>query len=57
MRRVKDPSTGFLGLNLMSEIDTYPIELSNHCLDLVRSQTVLSDFKVLTSAQKLTLAR
>jgi hypothetical protein len=57
MRRVKDPSTHFLGLNLMSEIDTYPIELSNHCLDLVRSQTVLSDFKVLTAAQKLTLVR
>jgi hypothetical protein len=57
MRRVIDPNTRFLGLDLMSEIDTYPIELSDHCLNLVRSQTVLSDFKFLTAAQTLTLVR
>src|SRR5450631_353507 len=55
MRRVGAPSTFLLSFDLLSEIDTYPIELGNHRLDLVRSQAVLSDFKFLTAAQTLLL--
>jgi hypothetical protein len=57
MRRVADPSTHLLGFDLMSEIDTDPIELSDHCLDLVRSPAVLTDFKFFAAAQTLTLVR
>src|SRR5664280_3283426 len=55
MRRVGYPSTLLLGCDLVSEIDTDPIELSDHCLDLVHSQAVQSNFKFLTAAQTLTL--
>src|ERR1039458_3820978 len=57
MRRVGDPSTLLVGFDLLSEIDTHPIEPSDHCLNLVRSQMVLSYFKFFTAAQTLALVR
>src|ERR1017187_6815713 len=53
MRRVRDPGTCLLSVNLLSEIGTDPIKLSNHCLDLVCSQPALTDFKFSTAAQSL----
>src|SRR5258708_4140220 len=57
MCRVIDPSTHLFGFDLTSQIDTYPIELSDHCLYLVRSQAALTDFKFFTAAQTFTLVR
>ena len=57
MRRVIDPSPYFLGFDLTSQINTYSMELSDHCLDLVRSQTALIDFKFFNATQKRTMVR
>src|ERR1019366_8336297 len=57
MRRVADPSMLLLGFDLTSEIDTHTIELSDHCLDLVRSPAALIDIKFYAAAQTLTLVR
>src|SRR5450759_931136 len=55
MRRVTDPDPPLLGFDLMSEIDTYPIELSDQCLDLIRSPAALTDFECFTAAQTFDL--
>src|SRR5450759_2738121 len=57
MSRVEDPSTRLLGFDLMSEIDTYPFELGDHCLDLVLSPAVLVHFKFFISTQTFSLIR
>lgn len=55
MRRVGDPSTRLFCFDLMSEIDTHSVECDDHCLNLARSQTVLTFFKFKFAAQTLTL--
>ena len=56
MHRVVDPSTYFLSFNLLSEIETDPIELNNHCLNLARSASAMIECKLSTAAQTFTLA-
>src|SRR6185312_13823759 len=57
MCRVIDPGTRLLGFDLTSQIDTYPIELRDHCLYLVRPQEALIEFKFFNAAQTFNLVR
>src|SRR6185312_8838811 len=51
MCRVVDPNTFLLGFDLASQIDTHPLELGDHCLDLVRAQAALIDCEFFSAEQ------
>ena len=56
MAGVLHPRPRFFSFNLLSKIDTKPVELGNHCPNLGRAQLALRHFKFFATMQMFNIA-